>query len=499
MKRFLILLFVLSAVKYVSSQQWCFEYPCEKNEYAHFMTGDKSLHYNYVLGSLYVNDSNLPSAIALCVSETGEYKDRFFNENFMKVSFVTALGLNDGNVFVAAACSDNQEEYVYEKLWIAVLDSNLDVLSEKIMEIDEPYISYGLSAQALLNDDSEIVLVTIVTDSIPLHTIIEYDFSFYKFDTCCNLLKQSCLENPSYHSEITDFTKVPNADYYAMFSNGMHITGVETVSYIDDDLNYLSTNVIDNMTNYPNNILPMFVSVDYWYDENHFLMSAMSAHTEGINDWHPVVIKMDKDMNIQKSLSFERVDTTDYVSQYRSMACVNSDKIYISTFWQNSSDLEFYPNTATVFLINDKLDLLGRKNFESDAFIDILYIQPTFDEGCIIQACKIYNTHRVPLICKLKSEDFETYANILDHEDGIESCSFPNPVSSVLNINVKEFSNAKAHIVVVDVLGRRYMDKELCLDGDLLTLDVSLFVDGTYFYELIIDEKYVLKEKFIKR
>ncbi len=499
MKRFLILLFVLSMLKYANSQQWSFEFPCEKDEYAHFMAGDKSLCYNYVVGGLYENVTNVSSAIALCVNENGEYLDKYFLENSAKSTFVTALGLNDGNVFVAAVCSDNQEKYVYEKLWIAVLDSDLEVLSEQNIEVDEGYVSFGMSAQAVLNDNNEIVFVTVVTDSIPLHTIIEYDFSFYKFDVNCNMLRQAYLENPSYHSEISDFVKVADADYYAMFSNGMHVTGVETVSYIDDDLNYISTNVVDNMNNYPENILPMFTCVDYWYDENHFLMSAMSAHTDGINDWHPVVIKMDKDMNVQKSLSFERVDTTDYVSQYRSMACVDSGKIFISTFWQNSSDFEFYPNTATIFLINDKLELLGRRNLESDAFIEILYIQPTCDEGCIIQAYKIYKTHRVPVICKLKSEDFEIVTDVVDYGDDIEICSYPNPVSSVLNINADFIPDVNVRIIVFDILGRRYLDKELYLDGDILTLDVSPLLKGTYFYEVMLNEKCVLRERFIKK
>lgn len=499
MKRFLLLLFVVSLVKCVRSQQWSFEYSCAENEYVRFTSGDKSLHYNYVTGSLFDDNSEMSYPVALCISENGDYNDRAFDLNSQKASFLSALGLNDGNVFVVAACGDNREKYVYEKLWIAVLNPDLDVLAENFIEVDDSYISYGLSAQTLLNDNDEIVLVTQVTDSIPLHTIIEYDFSFYKIDVECNLLKQAYLENPSYHSNITDFIRVANVDYYAMFSDGMHITGAQTVSYIDDDLNYMSTTIIDNMNNYPDNILPMFISVDHWYDENHFLMSAMSAHTDGINDWHPVVIKMDKDMNVQKSLSFERMDTTDYVSQYRSMAYVNAEKIYLSTFWQNSSGFHFYPNTATVFLINDKLDLLGRKDFETDAFMNILYIQPTQDEGCIIQACMIYESYEVPVICKLKSEDFEIAVNVFDCKSDIDVYSYPNPVSSVLNVDVGSDADANARVVVTDVLGRRYLDRDLYLDGDVLTLDVSPLVKGTYFYEIIINEKCVLKEKFIKK
>ena len=105
MKRFLILLFVLTMLKHANSQQWSFEYPCGENEYAHFMAGDKSLHYNYVVGGIYGDNPDLPSAIALCIRENGEYNDKVFKGNSMKMSFITALGLNDGNVFVAAACT----------------------------------------------------------------------------------------------------------------------------------------------------------------------------------------------------------------------------------------------------------------------------------------------------------------------------------------------------------------------------------------------------------
>ncbi len=497
MKRCLLLLFILFVANVAKSQQWFYEYPCNEDEDVVFITGDMSANYNFVLGTLYDNDSDLSTPIALCFDENGNYVDRMFCSTFPNSSFITSLGFGDGNVFVTAMCAMNHEDDVYEKLWVAVLNHDLDVVSENYLEIVEPYISFGPSAEMLMNDNNEIVLVTKVTDSISEHTIVEYDFVFYKFDVNCNLLKQSYLENPSYHSEISDFIMVPNTNYYAMFSDGMHVSGNFTMSYIDDNLNCVSTSLIDKMSNYPDNILPTFVSVDYWYDENHFLMSLMSAHTEGINDWHPLVLKMDTDMNIVKSLSFERVDTTDYVSQYRNMAYVNNDKIYISTFWQNSSYFEYFPNTATVFLINDELDLLGRKDFDLGVFMNILYIQPTFDEGCIIQAYLDYNTHKVPVICKLNSDDFEVETEIVENKEDLSF--YPNPVSSLLNINVENMINENVKIMITDLLGRRYLDEDFYLDESTFSINVNSLKSGTYIYSIKSEDgRSVLKNKFIK-
>ena len=493
------MLSMLLLMNIANSQQWSIEYSCDENEYANFIAGDMSSRYNYVLGAMcdFISDVQYP--LVLCIDENGNYTEKVIENGYKKGSFVTAVGLGDGNAFVAALYSDNQIPEIYEYLWVAVLNPQLDVIAENKIKVEHPYISYGMSAQALVNDDNEIVMVSKVTDSIPDYTIIRYDMSFYKFGLDCNLLKQTCLENPSYHSNITSFIEVPNTDYYAMFSDGMHASGAETVSYIDDDLNYISTSTIDNMNNYHECILPLNVCVDYWYDEHHFLMSAKSARTSGTNDWYPLVVKKDTEMNVIETLSFERVDTTDHVSQYRSMACINPDKIYVSTFWQNGNVFESYPNTATVFLINDKLDLLGRKDFELGVYANIFYIQPTNDEGCLIHVYLDYNSHYVSMIYKLKSEDFEIITDVSVSGEDFEPVIYPNPVSSILNVNVGNMNGSNVTVTIVDMIGRRYLDKEVFINGNTLTLDVSSLSEGTYFYSLLIDGRYVLTEKFVKK
>lgn len=179
------------------------------------------------------------------------------------------------------------------------------------------------------------------------------------------------------------------------------------------------------------------------------------------------------------------------------MAYVNNDKIYISTFWQNSTLVESFPNTATVYQINEELDLLGRKDFDLGVFMNILYIQPTFDEGCIIQAYLDYNTHKVPVICKLKSDDFEVETEIVENKEDLSF--YPNPVSSLLNINVENMINENVKIMITDLLGRRYLDEDFYLDESTFSINVNSLKSGTYIYSIKSEDgRSVLKNKFIK-
>lgn len=498
MKRIFTLLLILSCVSIVRSQQWSIEYPTEKHEVVSFFHGDKSLQYDYAVGRYANENTEDEFPVALCINENGDYVDKIFYMDGKKAKFSSALGLCDGNVFVTAPYSEDTSSNIYEKLWVAVLNPDLEVVEESYINLDEPYLSFSSTAQSIINSDGEIVVVTLVADSIPEHTTILYDYSFYKFDAQCNMLKQSYLENDSRRSDIDDFNQVPGENIYALFGNGIHPSGMSNVIYIDDEFKYVSMSFLDEQQVYPDLLLPLRMSVDYWYDENHFLMSAQNNMTSGINDWRPFVVKMDTKMNIIKMLDFERVDTTDYVAEYKSMAYVDPNRIYVSTFWIRGSFIDTYPNSMTIYLINDNLDVLGRKTVSFDHYFYVLHIHSTSDGACILQGVLFDDEQKRSIIYKFKGEDFEIVTDIVDYNDDYEINCFPNPVSSSLNIDVSKITNSKAEIRIFDVMGRRYLDKDIMLDGNVLTLDVTPLPKGTYFYEIVIDNNNVIKEKFVK-
>ena len=150
------------------------------------------------------------------------------------------------------------------------------------------------------------------------------------------------------------------------------------------------------------------------------------------------------------------------------------------------------------YLINDKLELLGRKTIGFDENYYGFHSHSTSDGDCFSQGVIRNDNHARTVFYRIKSNDFEMETDVTD-EDDVDFDCYPNPVSSVLNIDVDSYLNKKSHIVFVDMLGRRYLDKEVFLDGNVLKVDVSSLDPGTYHYTIIIDDKNVVKNKFVKQ
>lgn len=484
-------------MQYSQSQKWYVDYPCEKDEVVSFTSGDMSGKYNFSIGARRNQLTEEMFPIALCIDENGNYKDRIFDDNMKKGMFCYAQGIGEGRAFVVARCTENDDAGIYEQLWVSIIDSDLEILQQKHIDIEYPYISFG-TVKALVNDNKEFVVVAQVIGGAPSSNNVVYDYAFYKIDGGCKLLKYSYLKNTTYNNVITDFTLRPNTNQYAVVGNGMSVNGMETVFYIDDDLNYVSTVEIDNTNDYSNYMFPKFMDVGHWIDDNHFLMSAQTSNTSGKNEWCPIVLKMDSDMNILERLDLERVDATEYVSQHRSMAYIDANTIYVSTYCAGDTDFsDFLPNTASIYLINEELELLGKKEININDFIWLLHIQPTYDKGCIIQASIVCNTHEKPFICKLDKSDFEEITNVLDYEVTSIVDVFPNPVSSILYIDVDNQDNKKMQVEIVDVLGRRCREEDLGCDNDVLQIDVSQLKRGVYCCHIKCDG-YNVKKMFIK-
>lgn len=492
--RCIIALLFFIVVNVVHAQKWIVEYAPDDYVGYLFKSGDSSGDYDYYAGHCkdVLTDSFVGAVI--CIDENGNYKDRVFWQNHGKSNFSDVISMENGNVFVSGYCSENMSTELYEKLWVAVLNPELEVVSENYIDIENPYITYCGNTYTLRNDNNEIVLLTRVSDYESYENEC-FDYVFYTFDDSCNMIQMSYLENETHRSDITDFTKMPDIGRYAIFGNGMHFSGMSNVIYVDNNFNYLSMEFFDDMTDYPDLMLPIWMRAGHWYDERHFLMSAQTTMTSGINDWCPFVVKMDTEMNVLKTLELERVDTTDYVFQFNSMSYVNPDIVYVATFRERRKQ----PNELNVYLINDRLELLGRKNIATENCFFGLHIHCTKDNGCIILGKETIPDSEPTIFYKLGADEFCIEIEVMENTCDSDVCCYPNPVSSVLNINVGNCIYEKIRLTITDILGRRYVDREILLDGNVLRLDVSSMEVGTYFYEIIKNKESILKEKFIKQ
>ena len=495
MKRSVILLVLMLMANLLYSQEWCIKLPFDDCD-AFFFHCDASADYNYSLGSVTEVHDNKSKPLILCVNNEGEYKYRILDFDTVVVTINAALGLGDGNLFVNAYCNEPESESLKNKLWLAIINPNLEILHQNLIDVDDDYMSFGPEADLVMNEKAEIILATQITkDNYLINPI--YDYAFYKFDNQCNMIKNVILENTSYNLNINDLTIIPESECYAIFGKGMYPSGTPTVFYLDDNLNYMYSTLIDDPNNYPNYISPEFMDV-HWLDNDSYLMSAMTPYTHGYNEWYPLLLKMDKEMNIIDSVRFERVDTTDYVSQHRSLIYHNSNTIYVSTFWQHIKMHNMYPNTSSVFLLDENLDVLGEVFFDYDKYIALTSIQHTADDGCIVVGTYNENNRMCAIMWKLSREDFLDGTNIKEEIISVNTKIFPNPVSDNLNIYIDKINDIKVCIDIFDVKGRIVLENDTFMSNNEMSIDVSSLKSGMYFCRIKTEEKYVFTDTFIK-
>lgn len=497
MRRIIVLLMNLLVCFYSEAQQWFIEHAHKDNEDVVFITGDMSGIYNYALGYRYDKTSDKLSPYALCVNQDGDYRSKEIQYEGEDGSFNSAIGIGDENIFVTAYCTNDKDLGLYEKMWIAILDPDLDVLYENYISVERPYLTFGYTAHVVVNKNNEFVVLAMVTESVTKKVMRNCDFVFYKFDDKCNLLSTGYLGNTSHNSDVSDFVYFPNLDRYAILGRAINVTGENSVSYVDEDFNFVSCMPIDDPNNYPNYIRPYFVSVGHLYDDNSILMSMQTKNTMSDAEYCPVVIKFDEEMNVLDSIKFERYGFTDYVSQYNSIAYVDSKTIYVSSFEVEDAFVAS-PNTASVYLIDDDLNMLGKVAFELGYFMNILYIQPTIDGGCIIQAYYENASDKIAVIGKLDVDDFIDETVVDEYRKEIAVECYPNPVSSILNINIDNKIDRNIRVIIYDISGGRCMDNYYNTEGNVLSLDLSLLKRGVYYCNIICDDN-ITTEVFVKR
>ncbi len=81
----------------------------------------------------------------------------------------------------------------------------------------------------------------------------------------------------------------------------------------------------------------------------------------------------------------------------------------------------------------------------------------------------------------------------LDENTANEIVAYPNPVSSVLTVNL---GNANANAInVIDMSGR--VVETVNVNNQLQTIDVSNYDNGVYFYQVVTNEGVIKTEKFV--
>jgi Secretion system C-terminal sorting domain len=75
--------------------------------------------------------------------------------------------------------------------------------------------------------------------------------------------------------------------------------------------------------------------------------------------------------------------------------------------------------------------------------------------------------------------------------------TYPNPTANILNIDINNLEFKVAVITIFDVTGKKQLNKTLSNESNSNQMDVSELSNGIYFYDIIIDNQRVARNKFI--
>lgn len=79
------------------------------------------------------------------------------------------------------------------------------------------------------------------------------------------------------------------------------------------------------------------------------------------------------------------------------------------------------------------------------------------------------------------------------------SNAYPNPVSSFVNFNYNIAGAGSAEFIITDILGSEIYRVELQNENNKLSIDLSTYNVGVYFYSLFVDGRQQFTRKLIIR
>ena len=483
MRKFLIIALCLISVG-LRSQQWEIAYTVEES--AFLMGGCSNGDGNYIFGVCGDN------AYALYVHADGSFIARTYCYGY-KSELCSAVGLDNGNAFVVGIKGGTLEDQVYDSLWIAVVNPELDIVEEHGYPVVTPYKTW--TNDIYLDFDSAgnvIVLADVSVMDFPWVTNGVY--VVLKCDVHGNVLDSQYF--PDGHgpsgARPTGIIRVPDSDMMMLLGKAFDVSGVHSIAYIDSDLDLVAAYPIpwkERIWNY----------TDYWKDDNHFLMASQTSVNSMDDSYYAAVFEVDSEGHYLDTLVYDRADTADYTAQYGSMACFNDETIYVTTYWENGLNED--PNDVSVLLIDKDLNLLGVKKLTfNDVKIRPLHCQVTADGGCLVygKSKKSYGNYMIS-VWKLLPSDFVVPWTLTEMSEVSRHLDvFPNPVSDFLNITLQCGDNQNVRVGISDIGGRKFFEHGFSNCDGVLTIDVSTLDKGVYVYEVLKEGMNTMKGKFVK-
>ena len=440
-----------------------------------------------------------PDALFMRIESDGNHTEFKYTKEGFRSKITSVIELPDHNLFAAGNLYGDTTDYVL----VLILDKQLDLLEEKQYEKEMEGNSFG-PCRAAIDSHGHAIVSTVVTRN-NAYQGIDYRGVFFKFDPQGNMITSRYLiedyPDPLYF--LTDFRLrqmwyKPEEDNLLCLAPGYG----NVLSFItfDSAFNYIDEYQIwQDDIDKSDHTLSRDCYTDYWYNED----EALFFSSRGDADHNKLrVSRVNTHGEILEYIHLnERTDTIDDAAQPKCMATANDSTFYFNFYYHTWS---YYPGTACVYLLNDRLEIIGRHVDDDHQCYRSCMVLATADGGCLTvnDSCN-YNGITVtsrPIIQKLTMEDFETIPlSIAQSDMGQETgTAFPNPCDEVLHIPIPFYDSSDIRCLVTDQMGRIVIDTKT-LSGCRLDLNVSRLRTGLYHYRIHNPDKTLLTGQFYKK
>jgi hypothetical protein len=503
MKSNLILL-LITLISICCTSQNSFEICIDSDEDEIFVEAAKDSFGNILLaGGIGEFTTKEYDAYIMKIFPDGSY----FTKRFDRIDTICELStiniLSNGSYFLTGSFSDSNNYFKKDNLWVCILDEDLNVLIEKSYKVDDFYIAIGGLGCSLIDNDGNIVVVTMAGYKDPPNTTTFVDLALFKFNP-----EGDTLVSKYYHylwNEIPfEIRQMPNSDNLMLIDCAINELNHNELLFLDKDLNILYYNMFGN--NYFG-MTGQYCSSQYWCSDTSFLMSTDNHwDNDDLKDEEYIAVYLvDTAANIHQELVLNKPDTADYSAWHHSMAYANDSTIYIGGFQIYLGFWMTDPTIVELYMIDKNMNLLGYKELGGDANYEVWGILATDDDGCLVYGTCYDNPNGEPErdihIWKVLRDNINLITSIETLELPEKSAKvWPNPALDELFISLDQFNSLhEIKLQIYNISGRKMTDRKIMGQGNVIKISVTNLDEGTYIFNVATVNGEIKSGKFIKQ
>lgn len=500
MKKFCLILIPLCLVcNYLPSQSWVVDYlGSYPSGSTHFSTGFVDMDGVTFLAGREGPSREQPETLLLRIDPDGSHSSFIYHKTGYHSKASCIVETIENHLFVAGTIFNDEDD----ALLVLVFDKNLNLLEERCYEKEVDALSFG-DCKAAPDSHGNIIVSTTVRQPTAYGNFNERG-AFFKFNCRGDIISHRYLiadaPDPVYYLmdfwlkqmwyQEKDETLLCLANGYGNVTS--FITFDSAFNYIEEHPIWRVHNGKDDHTLYND------CFTDHWLSDQEALFFGGKGDDEH-NRLRVSRVNTQGEF-LQHTHLNERPDSIDSPAKHRCMATANDSTLYFG-FYQHT--IPYYPGIASIYLLNEHLDIIGLYVDETHNCCRTNMILPTRDGGCLIvnDSCNMgaVLTFGHPIVTKLNREDFKTVSWSVIQSAPEPQHIFPNPTEGMLTIPLPHPRNLHTYCRISDQHGRTVVDREIQGFGNGLQMDVSQLKSGLYIIQIYTHGKNLFTEQFFRK